>query len=82
MNAFASPAEGPWRHGADYAAVFGPAGSLQQAKEGFIAARFSPAQPLRIKRTVGLRALQSVALPEPSDHFAYILPWESERLAA
>lgn len=82
MNASASPAEGPWRRGADYAAVFGLAGSIQQAKEGFIAARFSPSQPLRIKRTVGLRALQSVALPEPSVLFSYILPWDSERLAA
>lgn len=68
--------------GADYAAVFGPAGIVQQAKEGFIAARFSPSQPLRIKRTSGLRALQPVALPEPSDQFYYILPWEPERLAA
>jgi hypothetical protein len=68
--------------GADYTAVFGPAGSVAQAKEGFIAARFSPSQPLRIKRATGLRALQSVALPEPSNLFAYILPWEPERLAA
>jgi hypothetical protein len=68
--------------GADYAAVFGRAGAVALAKEGFIAARFSPAQPLRIKRSAGLRALQSVALPEPSGHFAYILPWEPERLAA
>jgi hypothetical protein len=68
--------------GTDYAAVFGPAGAIAQAKEGFIAARFSPSQPLRIKHSTGLRALQSVALPEPSNLFAYILSWEPERLAA
>jgi hypothetical protein len=67
---------------ADYAAIFGPAGAIAQAKDGFIAARFSPSQPLRIKRCTGLRALQSVALPEPSYLFAYILPWEPGRLAA
>lgn len=72
----------PAGHGADYAAVFGPAGVVQQAKEGFIAARFSPSQPLRIKSAPGLRALQSIPLPEPSGQFYYIMPWEPERLAA
>lgn len=68
------------RAGAEYSAVFGPAGILAQAKEGFIAARFSPSQPLRIRRAAGLRALESVALPEPSISFSYLMPWE--RLAA
>lgn len=81
MTASAPRAECQSRPGADYAAVFGPGGMLAQAKEGFIAARFSPEQPLRIKRT-GLRVLESVALPEPSDLFAYVLPWDAERLAA
>ncbi len=68
--------------GAEYAAVFGPSGLVQEAKEGFIAARFSPSQPLRIKRTNGLRALQSISLPEPSNLFSYVMPWEPESLAA
>jgi len=68
--------------GSDYHAVFGPGGIVAQARDGFIAARFSPSQPLRIKHTPGLRALQSVALPEPSVTFSYFIPWEAEALAA
>ncbi len=40
---------------AEYAAVFGAFGIVQQAKEGFIAARFSPNQPLRMKRLSNAR---------------------------
>lgn len=61
----------------EYAAVFGAAGLVQQAKEGFIAARFSPSQPLRIKRTPGFRAVQPIPLPEPSNLFYFIMPWET-----
>lgn len=83
-----SPVKGPNRlatsvsGGAEYRAVFGAGGVVAQAKEGFIAARFSPAQPLRIKHSPGLRALQSIPLPEPSITFSYVMPWEPERLAA
>ncbi len=68
--------------GAEYLEIYGCGGVVEQAKEGFIAARFSPAQPLRIKRTPGLRALQSISLPEPSNTFSYVMPWEPETLAA
>lgn len=73
------------RHGAsmglgpDYNRVFRAGGIIDQAKEGFIAARFSPSQPLRIKRTLGLRLVQSISLPEPSEIFSFVIPWESER---
>lgn len=78
----ATPRPRPAAVGSDYQAVFGPGGLVEQAKECFIAARFSPSQPLRIKRTFGLRALQSVFLPEPSEIFSIVIPWDHERLAA
>lgn len=83
-----SPLKGPTQlatsvaEGAEYRAIFGAGGVVAQAKEGFIAARFSPSQPLRIKRSPGLRALQSTPLPEPSNTFSYVMPWEPETLAA
>lgn len=39
----------------EYAAVFGAFGIVQQAKDGFIASRFSPNQPLRMKRLSNAR---------------------------
>lgn len=49
---------------AGYAAVFGAFGIVQQAKDGFIAARFSPNQPLRMKRLSNARREQPMPYAE------------------
>ena len=78
-------AQAPGLHGAvvrtpdavEYAAIFGACGIVQQAKEGFIAARFSPNQALRMKRRSHARREQPEPHAEVPGMFCYIMPFES-----
>ena len=61
---------------AEYAAVFGIFGLVQQAKDGFIASRFSPNQPLRMKRLSNARREAPVPYAEVACVFCSAMSFE------